>query len=60
MINDVGWPNAGQESLRRYRYMEDFEIKISDVLALFTEVVQPKTFDDFLKYGFNDPQGITV
>ena len=35
--------------------MEEFAIKISDVLALFTDVVQPKTFDDFLKYGFEDP-----
>ncbi len=56
-IDQVGWPNAGQEVLRRYRYMEDFATKISDVLALFTDVVQPKTFDEFLKYGFDDPPG---
>jgi internalin A len=56
-IDQVGWSNAGQEVLRRYRYMEDFATKISDVLALFTDVVQPKTFDEFLKYGFDDPPG---
>jgi hypothetical protein len=58
-IDQVGWPNAGQEVLRRYRYMEDFAAKFSDVLALFTDVVQPKTFDEFLKYGFDDPPGGT-
>ena len=59
-IDHVGWPNAGQEVLRRYRYMEDFATKISDVLALFTEVVQARTFDEFLEYGFNDPPAASV
>ena len=59
-IDKVGWPNAGQEVLRRYRYMEDFATKISDVLALFTDVVQARTFDEFLEYGFNDPPSVSV
>jgi hypothetical protein len=40
--------------------MEDFATKISDVLALFTDVVLPRTFDDFLKYGFDDPPEVRI
>ena len=54
-INQVGWTNAGEEIIRRYNYMETFATKIGNVLALFADVVQPKTFEEFLNYGFSDP-----
>lgn len=54
-IDKVGWQNAGQEVLKRYQYMDEFATKISDVLALFADVVQPRTFDEFMKYGFEEP-----
>ena len=31
--------------------------QISDVLALFADVVQPRTFEDFLRYGFGELPG---
>jgi TIR domain-containing protein len=54
-IDEVGWQDAGDEVIKRYRHMETFAGKVSDILALFADVVQPRTFGDFLKYGFDDP-----
>jgi hypothetical protein len=54
-IEDVGWEIAGDETIKRYKLMESFTGQISDVLALFADVVQARTFDDFLRYGFEDP-----
>lgn len=45
----------GDEVIARYRHMELFASKVSDVLALFADVVQPRTFKDFEKFGFDDP-----
>jgi TIR domain len=53
-IDDVGWENAGEEAIRRYRHMDTFTGNISDVLALFADTVQPRKFEDFLAFGFDD------
>ena len=55
-IDELGWRSAGQEAIKRYKLMETFAGNISDVLALFAAVVNPRTFEDFLKYGFSDPR----
>ena len=54
-IDDVGWEDAGQEAQIRYDNMKTFAGKVSDVLALFADTVQPRTFEDFVKYGFDGP-----
>ena len=54
-IDGVGWQDAGEESIKRFRLMDEFAGKVADVLALFADVVQARTFEDFLKYGFEDP-----
>jgi TIR domain len=54
-IDRVGWRDAGEEATRRYRNMETFAGEVSNILALFADVVQARTFDDFLRYGFDDP-----
>jgi TIR domain len=53
-VDQVGWTNAGEEVLRRYNYMDTFATKIGNVLSLFADVVQPRTFNDFVKYGFEE------
>ena len=58
-IDRVGWRDAGEEAAKRFRNMETFANKVSDVLALFADVVQPRTFEDFLTYGFDDPPECT-
>ena len=47
-IDGVGWDYAGEEAIKRYRHMESFAGKIADVLALFADTVQPRTFEDFM------------
>ena len=54
-INDVGWEEAGEEVMKRFIQINTFTRQISDILALFADTVQPRTFDDFLQYGFDDP-----
>jgi hypothetical protein len=56
-INRVGWEDAGEEAIKRFWLMDKFAGKISDVLALFADVVQPRTFEDFLRYGFGELPG---
>jgi internalin A len=53
-ITDLGWEYADQEAQKRYDLMKTFASKVSDVLALFADTVQPRTFEDFLAYGFDD------
>ncbi len=40
---------------RSFRLMDDFAAHIGDILALFSDTVRPRSFDEFLKYGFDDP-----
>jgi hypothetical protein len=54
-INDVGWEDAGEEVMKRFIQINTFTRQISDILALFADTVQPRTFDDFVQYGFDDP-----
>ena len=35
--------------------MQDFASKVGDILALFANIVQPRSFDDLKTYGFDDP-----
>jgi hypothetical protein len=54
-IDEAGLEFAGEEAPKRFRLVANFANSISDVLAYFADVVQPRTFDDFLTYGFSDP-----
>ena len=36
---------------RRFRLMDKFASNIGDILALFSDTVRPRSFEDFLKYG---------
>ena len=53
-IDEVGWENAGDEAIKRYRLIETFAGNVSDVLAVFADAVQPRKFEDFMRYGFDD------
>jgi len=45
----------GESDFRAFRLMQDFAHHVGDILALFADTLLPLTFDDFLKYGFDDP-----
>ena len=53
-INKIGWDEAGVENIKDYYRMKAFTSQVSDILALFADVVKARTFEDFLKYGFDD------
>jgi hypothetical protein len=60
-IDEIGWRAAGEETLKRYWLMQTFVGELSNVLSLFADVVNPRTFGDFregelLEYAFGDIQ----
>jgi hypothetical protein len=56
-IDNTGWRDAGVEVIKKYFMINEFAGSISNVLALFADTVQPRTFEDFVRYGFDDPPG---
>jgi hypothetical protein len=35
--------------------MQDFVNHVGDILAMFANIVQPRSFEDLKKYGFDGP-----
>ena len=56
-IDNTGWRDAGVEVIKKYFMVNEFAGSISNVLALFADTVQPRTFGEFLRYGFADRTG---
>ena len=54
-VDEAGLDVLGEEDLRSYKLMQDFASKVGDILALFANIVRPRSFDDLKTYGFNDP-----
>ena len=55
LIAEVGVKDAGEEAIKRFRLLDLFSGHVADILAIFADVVQPRTFEDFVEYGFRDP-----
>jgi hypothetical protein len=53
-IDQVGWADAGEDARAQYRNIEAFAGSVSDVLALFADVVKPRTFEEFERVGLDD------
>jgi internalin A len=54
-VDEAGLDVLGEEDLRTYKLMQDFATKVGDILALFANIVQPRSFEDLRAYGFDDP-----
>jgi internalin A len=54
-VDEAGFDVLGEEDLRSYKLMQDFSNKVGDILALFANIVQARSFDDLKKYGFDQP-----
>jgi internalin A len=52
-VGEAGLDVLGEEDLRTYKLMQDFASKVGDILALFANIVQPRSFEDLKAYGFN-------
>jgi hypothetical protein len=55
IIERVSIDSAGEDAIVRYRLMKKFSDEVSDVLAMFADRVQARTFEEFVEYGFEDP-----
>ena len=53
-VDEAGLDVLGEDDLRTYKLMQDFASKVGDILALFANIVQPRSFDDLKKYGFDE------
>jgi hypothetical protein len=45
----------GDEGLQQFRLMEMFAKQIGNILDLFADTRQPRSFEELRKYGFDDP-----
>jgi internalin A len=45
----------GESDFRTFRLMQDFAHHVGDILALFADSLLPRAFEDFVKFGFDDP-----
>ncbi len=54
-IKKLGASVLGENDFVQFKLMQDFVNHIGDVLATFGNIVQPRSFDDLVKYGFDDP-----
>jgi TIR domain len=55
VIDDVGWEEAGERAIEEYFRMKTFTSQVCDILAVFADVVQAQTLEDFLNHSFYDP-----
>jgi internalin A len=55
LVKKHGPTILGAADLADHRWVSDFYNKTPDMLRLVLDVLKPRTFDEFMKYGFNDP-----
>jgi internalin A len=54
-LKELGVDTIGERDFRAFKLMDGFRHHVGDILATMADIVQPRTFEDFLKYGFDDP-----
>ena len=55
LVRQHGLGILAAEDLADYRRIETFLSKTPDMLRLVRDVLRPRTFEDFVEYGFADP-----
>ena len=45
----------GKNDLRQYHLMKEFALQIGDILSTVADILQPRSFEELVKYGFDDP-----
>ena len=54
-IKEAGASILGARDFVEFKLMQDFVHHVGDVLATFANIVQPRSFEDLKKYGFDEP-----
>jgi internalin A len=57
MVREHGDEILGEKDAHQYRLMKKFARQIGDILATIADVLQPRDFQQLIKYGFSDPPG---
>ena len=55
MIKQHGAEIVGDQDFERFRRMGDFYRHVPDILATMFDTVQPRSFEELERYGFDDP-----
>jgi internalin A len=54
VVREHGADLLGLADFKRYRLMQDFSHHVGDMLALIADTLQPKDFEELVKYGLTD------
>jgi internalin A len=54
-IDESGATLLARKDLEQFKLMQDFVTHVGDILAMFANIVQPRSFEDLTTYGFEDP-----
>jgi internalin A len=57
LTKEHGVDLLGTKDYEQYRLMREFSFHIGDILATVADVLQPRSFDELVKYGFNPHSG---
>jgi internalin A len=59
VFKDYGYDILGKTDVQKYLLMKQFSHQIGEILATVADILQPRNFEEFLKYGFDDPPNAT-
>jgi internalin A len=54
LVKEHGIDILGEKDAHQHRLMKKFANEIGDILATVADILQPRDFDEFAKYGFSD------
>lgn len=57
IIDRSGLSILGERDFAQFKLMQQFAHHVGDILALFADIVQPRTLEQLVQYGFDDPPG---
>jgi internalin A len=56
-IKELGPSVIATKDLDDLKLMQLFTNHVGDILRMFADIVQPRSFEELKKYGFDDPPG---
>jgi internalin A len=54
LVKKHGYDILGEKDAHQHRLMRKFANEIGDILATVADILQPRDFEEFVKYGFSD------
>jgi len=54
MMKVYGDDILGDKDFQYYKLTKDFSHHVGDILATVTDILQPRSFEEFEKYGLHD------